>query len=143
MGKKLLTPSNLKSVRFELSGLDEYLKKVEAAGENVEEAVVKAIDKSTEPVYSDIRAWALNHLLSGITLEGVNETKVQRDGNFYYKEVGIDDEKSRGAWHAVFVEYGTPTQEADPGIRMAFESNKKKVRKIQKDVLTKEGIPTG
>ena len=76
-------------------------------------------------------------------MEGVAVSDVQHDGNYFFVEIGVDENTSKGSWHAVFVEYGTPTQEADPGIRMAFESNKGKVRKIEKDILQKEGIPTG
>jgi len=137
----LLTPSNLKSVRFDLKGLDEYLKKVEASGRNVEEAVKKAITESGKPIYEDIKAWAEKHKLTGATLEGVKMSPVKQDGNYIYIEIGIDTTESKNAWHAVFVEYGTPTQPADPGIRTAFSGNKNKVKKIQKEVLTKEGMP--
>lgn len=138
---KLLTPSNLKSVRFELKGLDEYLKKIQEVGGNAEEAVSKAIEESAKPIYDDIRAWAEKHKLTGATLKGVAMSEVQREGNKFYVDVGIDTSKSENAWHAVFVEYGTPHQAADPGIRTAFAGNKSKVKKIQKDVLTKAGMP--
>lgn len=141
MGKKLLTPSNLKSVRFELSGLDDYLKKVQAAGRNIEEAVAEAIAASPSPIRADIQAWAEKHKLTGTMLEGVDVSDVQQEGNFIFVEVGINDDKSKGAWHAVFTEYGTPTQPADPGIRQAFENNKGIVKKIQKSILAKAGVP--
>jgi HK97 gp10 family phage protein len=66
---------------------------------------------------------------------------VQRDGNKFYVEVGIDENKSKNSWHGVFVEYGTPTQPADPGIRTSFISNKNKVKNIQKKVLAQGGVP--
>lgn len=137
----LSTPSNLKSFKFTLSGLDEYLKKIEAAGNNVEEAVVEAIDQSSEPIFADMQLWAEEHAFTWATWKGIAETKVQREGNCYYKDLGIDNDQSPGAWHAVYVEYGTPTNAADPGIRRAFEDNKKKVKKIQREVLKKAGVP--
>lgn len=138
---KLLTPSNLKSVRFELKGLDEYLKKIQNSGSNIEEAVTKAIEESAKPIHEDIKAWAEKHELTGATLKGVTLSEVQQDGNKFFIDVGIDTNKSPQSYHAVFVEYGTPTQPADPGIRNAFSQNKNKVKNIQKDILTKEGIP--
>lgn len=143
MSRKLLTPSNLKAVSFELSGLDELLKRVQAAGNNVDDAVKEAVKHGGIPVYEDIKAWAEKHELTGTTLQGVALSEVQHNGNYFYVEIGIDDAQSEGAWHAVFVEYGTPHQAADPGIRNAFSQNKGKVKKIQKNILIKEGIPTG
>ena len=137
---KLLTSSNLKFGRFELKGLDEYLKRVEEVGGNIEKAVSLAVDESTKPIYEDIHKWAEKHKLTGATLKGVTKTDVQKDGNKIFVEVGIDTTYSKSAWHAVFVEYGTPKMAADPGIRPAF--NKSRIRRIQKQVLSKEGIPT-
>ena len=52
---KLLTPSNLKFVKFELKNLDEYLKKIQAAGKNVEDAVKEAVKHGGVPIYDDIK----------------------------------------------------------------------------------------
>ena len=139
MGSKLLTSSNLKTIKFELKGLDEYLKKIQEMGGNIDEAVEKAVDESTKPIYEDIQNWAKKHKLTGATLKGVAKTDVQKEGNSYFVEVGIDTTHSKTAWHAVFVEYGTPKMAADPGIRPAF--NKSRVKRIQKQVLSREGIP--
>lgn len=138
---KMLTPSNLKTVKFELKGLDEYLKKIQDAGGNIEEAVKKALPESAKPIYEDIKSWAEKHKLSGATFEGLNMTNVIQEGNKFYVEVGIDSNIRYEAWHAVFVEYGTPTQAADPGIRTAFSDNKSRVKKIQREVLKREGMP--
>ena len=139
MVSKLITSSNLKTIKFELKGLDEYLKKIQEAGENIDEAVSLAVEESTKPIYEDIQKWAKKHKLTGATLEGVAKTDVQKDGNKLFVEVGIDTTHSKTAWHAVFVEYGTPKMAADPGIRPAY--NKSRIKKIQKEVLSKEGIP--
>lgn len=135
------SPTNLKAVKFELKGLDEYLKKVEAAGKNVEEACKKAIGESGKPVFDDIKAWAEKHKESGDTLKGVSISPVKQDGNYIYTEIGIDTTDAKNAWHAVFVEYGSPHNAADPGIRRSYSDNKSKVKKIQKDILIQEGMP--
>jgi HK97 gp10 family phage protein len=137
----MLTPSNLKLAKLELSGLDEYLKKIQAAGNNVDEAVKKAVEASCYPVNSYIKDWAEEHKFTGETLKGVKTSEIKQDGNYIYAEVGIDTTDAPTAWHAVFVEYGTPTQSADPGIRNAFDKNKSLVKGIQKDVLAKAGVP--
>lgn len=138
----LLTPSNLRTVRFELKGIEEYLEQIKKAGGNIDETVSKAIEESAKPVYEDIRTWAERHKMTGETLEGIDISEVQQDGDKFFIEVGVNTEKSKNAWHAVFVEYGTPTQNADPGIRPAFDNNKSKVKKIQRQILKQGGVPT-
>jgi len=140
---KLLTPSNLKTFRFELSGLDEYLKKVQAAGRNVEEVAAQAVKASVQPIYEDLKDWIDEHRLTGATAKGLSVSELKREGGRIYVEIGIDTTDAPLAWHAVFVEYGTPKVPADPGIRMAFQGNRSRVRTIQKKILVKGGIPSG
>ena len=62
-------------------------------------------------------------------------------GITFFANAGISTETEENAWRAVFVEYGTPQAAADPGIRTAFERNTPQVKKIQKEVLQREGMP--
>lgn len=137
-------PSNLTKnsrISFQVTGLEEYLKQIQAAGENVDDAVKEAIYESAKPIYEDIKDWVEKHKRTGATLKGVDLSDVQSEGNKFYVDVGINTDESENAWHAVFVEYGTPKMAADPGIRTAFSSNKAKVKKIQREVLKKAGMP--
>lgn len=140
---RLLTPSNLRTVRFELSGLDEYLEKIRAAGRNVEEVAAEAVRASVQPIYQDLKDWVDDHKLTGATAKGLTVSDIKREGGRIYVELGIDTTDAPLAWHAVFVEYGTPKVPADPGIRLAFQDNKARVRTIQKKILVRGGIPTG
>lgn len=133
--------TNRRSVRLEVNGLEEQLKRIADAGGNVDKAVATAIRESAQPVYDDIEAWAERHRRTGVMLKGVDVSDPIISGNEISVTVGINDEKSPGAWHAVFTEYGTPTQPADPGVRNAFDNNKGKVKKIQREVLKREGMP--
>jgi len=133
--------TNGRSVRLELTGLEEYAKRITDAGRNVDEVVKMAVHESAKPIHDDIQAWAERHRMTGVMLEGVDLSEPLQSGNEISVTVGINDEKSPGAWHAVFVEYGTPTQPADPGIRNAFDRNRSMVKKIQRDVLKREGMP--
>jgi HK97 gp10 family phage protein len=140
---RIKSPSNLKTIRFDLKGVDELLKKIEQAGNNVERVVMHALEESAKPIYQDLDIWTAEHALTGATRKGMNLSDVVQEGNQFYVDVGIDTSKGPLAWHAVFVEYGSPTQKADPGIRRAFEDNKARVKKIQKKILEEGGIPTG
>lgn len=137
----LMTPSNLKTVKLKVDGIEEYLEKIKKAGGDIVETVKEAIGESAKPIHEDIRIWAEKHKMTGATLKGVSLDEVKVEGNDIYVDVGIDTTLSPLSWHAVFVEFGTPKQAADPGIRPAFDNNKSKVKKIQKTILAKGGVP--
>jgi len=143
MATKRYTPSNLKSVSFELTGLDDMVKRIQEAGNNIEKVVSEAVEAGAVPVYNDLKAWVEKHKLTGATAKGLTLSEVKKDGGRIWVEIGISTEDAPLAWHAVFVEYGTPKMKADPGIRPAFSGNRAKVRTIQKKILVKGGIPIG
>jgi HK97 gp10 family phage protein len=128
-----------KFASMELSGFEEYLARIRVAGENINDAVAKAVEASAEPIADDVEQWALEHKFSGDVLRGVINPAANIEGNDITCEVGVSGEGE--SWHAVFAEYGSPRNKADPGIRTAFENNKKKVRQIQRQVLKQEGAP--
>ncbi|MFK7692860.1 HK97-gp10 family putative phage morphogenesis protein [Paenibacillus sp. HJGM_3] len=130
-----------RSIRLDLTGLEEAAKRIANAGGSVDAAVKMAIHESAEPIRAEIEAWAEKHKLTGTMLKGVDLSEPVQSGNEISVTVGINDDKSPGAWHATFVEYGTPTQPADPGIRLAFDRNRSKVKSIQRKVLIREGLP--
>jgi HK97 gp10 family phage protein len=128
-------------VDFKLSGLDQYLENIQKSGANMEEAVAEALTESAKPIYEDIKKWAEKHKRTGIALKGVDQSEVQKDGYNMFVEVGVSSEKSKGAWHIAFVEYGTPRKDADPGIQKAFKKNRTKAKRIQEEILRKAGVP--
>lgn len=140
MSKGTISNLSSKHVQFEVKGIEEYLKRIEQAGKNIESAVAEAIAASVEPVQKDIDAWVNKHRQTGAVQSGVIPLEVEKDGNVISAEIGITG--SNESWHAVFVEYGSPkNRPADPGIRTAFEANLSKVKKIQRDTLKAMGVP--
>jgi HK97 gp10 family phage protein len=133
-------------VKFKATGLEEYLERLKTVGANIDEVVSQAIQESAKPIEADIKKWAEKHKRTGAVLAGVWTTPISKEGGLIYTEVGIsgssmDENGESEAWHAVFLEYGTPKMKADPGIGPAFRKNKAKVVKIQKEVLEKGGVP--
>lgn len=127
---------------FKLTGVEEYLKKVQSAGNNIENAVKEAIKESAKPVLDDMKNGAERHRRSGEVVEAIEQSEVKQEGNFIYTEIGVNEDKAKeGAWVAVFQEYGSPTFPKDPFIRPAFDNNKSKVKSIQRKVLKKWGVP--
>ena len=126
---------------FKITGVEEYLAQLKKVGANIDEAAAEAVHESAKPIEADIRVWAEKHKRTGAVLEGVDLSRSQADGDLIYVPVGIDGDKTPTSWHAAFVEYGTPRMAADPGIQTAFKVNKAKVKRIQREVLKKGGIP--
>jgi len=132
--------------KFQITGLEDYIAQLKKVGANIDEVVAEAIRESAKPIEDDIRKWAEEHKRTGAVLRGVWTTPIESDGRKFYVEVGIsgnemDDQLKSEAWHAVFLEYGTPRMKADPGIAPAFRKNKAKVKRIQKEILQKGGVP--
>ncbi len=130
-------------ISLNLSGLDEYLKRIEQAGKNAEDAVIMAIEESCEIVRADMVAGAERHKDKGEVVNAIKITPVKREGFMYYASVGIDLNEHPEAFHAVYQEYGDAHSPGfpDPFIRPAFDNNKSKVKKKQREVLIREGMP--
>ena len=131
------------SANLKISGLEEYLKKIAAAGKNVDAACRKAINESTSIIKNSMDEGAQRHRRTGETAEAIEKTKAKPTGNYNYATVGIDLQKHPNAAHAVFREYGDghSPEFPDPFIRPAVDNNRKQVAKIQRTVLKKEGVP--
>lgn len=128
-----------------VAGIEQYLKKVEALGKNIDEVVKEAINESVKPIVKDMIEGAERHRDSGEVVEAIEAKQATQEGGLIYSDVGIDLKKHPEAKHAVFQEYGDGHSPMfpDPFIRPAFDNNEKLVKKIQKDVLKKAGVPVG
>lgn len=131
------------STGVSLSGVNEYLAKIEAAGKNVDEACCKAIDAAMPIIEKPMKDGANKHYRTGEVTRAIETQKAQTQGNYNFGKVGIDFDKHPEAMHGVFQEYGDGHSPGfpDPFVRPAFDENKKEVRKIQRQVLKKEGVP--
>jgi len=130
---------------FKVGGIEEYLKKIEALGKNIDDVVMEAINESVKPIKSDMLAGAERHTDSGEVVEAIEAQPAKQVGGYISAKVGIDLVKYPKAIHAVFQEYGDSHSDKfpDPFIRPAFDNNVKLVKKIQRDILKKAGVPTG
>jgi hypothetical protein len=137
------------SVKITMPNFDGFLDKIQAAGNNVDEACKKAIDASTEFLADEMRAGAEPHkkgvgkYSEGHVYEAIEATPAVQEGNYIYGTVGINSkEYPEAVMPAIYEEYGDGHSKAfpDPFIRPAI-AKKAEVRKIQKDILKSEGIP--
>lgn len=128
---------------IKVTGIEEYLKKIQSLGNNIDNAVKEAIDESTKPIVKDMIDGANRHRDSGEVVEAIEAQPAQQQGGYIDSKVGIDLNKNPQAIHAVYQEYGDShsLQFPDPFIRPAFDNNIKLVKSIQRKVLKKWGVP--
>jgi len=121
------------SMKLDLKGFDNLLERIKKAGGDINAAAEQALIESAKPFNEDLKAGIEKHRLTGVTEKSMKPLEVKWEGNIATLNVGFDMKK--GGLPALFIEYGTPTQKADPFIRPAITKNTPKARKIQKKVL--------
>jgi HK97 gp10 family phage protein len=130
-------------VSIGINGLDEYLKKIEAAGNDIDETCKDAVNAALPIVEKPMIEGAKRHERSGDVVKAIETTPAKQEGNYIYGTVGIDIAKHPEAIHAVFQEYGDghSPEFPDPFIRPAFDEHKSEIKKAERDVLKKAGVP--
>jgi HK97 gp10 family phage protein len=143
MAKKRTYGKNALGHGIELTGIDEYLKKIQNIGGNIDNVVMEAINESVKPIEKSMIEGAMRHKDNGDVVNSIEAQAAVRDGNIISAKVGIDLQKHPDGFHAVYQEYGGHQDKSfpDPFIRPAFDLNKNKVKSIQRKILKKAGIP--
>ena len=136
-------------IDFKVDGLDELLAKIQAAGKNIDDAVVDAVQQAAPVLLEAQKEGAARHR-KGVGKYGTDAVynalesgHVVTQGNYTAIQVGIDLEKHPEAIHAVFQEYGDghSPEFPDPFIRPGIDMNKTKIKAIMRKVLKKWGVP--
>lgn len=91
--------------KIEFYGDSEILKKLEEAGQNVEEAITTAIRKSAEKPADEMLSYIRKHRRSGRTENSWTESIKSKDG-VITAEIGFSVRK--GGLASIFWNYGTP-----------------------------------
>lgn len=128
-------------VSLQAAGIEEYLQRIAQLGKDVDEAVKMAVNESAEIIYDAMRKGAEQHIRTAAVYDAIELIPATQSGNEISAAVGIDTVKHPQAIHGVFQEYGSPHFPADPFIRPAFDNNKSKAKKKQREVLIREGMP--
>lgn len=131
------------SATITMPNLDGLLEKVQAAGNNVDEACKEAVNAAAPIVYESMKAGAHRHRKTGAVEDAIEITPAKQDGNFIYATVGIDMEKHPEAKAGVYQEYGDghSPEFPDQFVRPAVDDNRKEIRAAERAVLKKKGIP--
>jgi len=140
-------------VDFSVSGLDELLAKISAAGKSVDDAVDEAIKEVAPKMVAEIKKGAARHR-KGAGKYGTDEVydavdagKISRQGNYTFVQIGIDLKNHQEAKHAVFQAYGDghSPEFPDPFIRPVCDQyrSSKYISQALRRALKKRGLPNG
>ena len=137
------------SASITLPNFDQYLAKIQAAGNDIDPLCESAVNAALPIVEKAMKAGAARHR-KGAGKYGTDEvydaieiTPAKVQGNYIYGTVGIDTHKHPEALHGVYQEYGDghSPEFPDPFVRPAVDEHKPEIRKAERDVLKKGGIP--
>ena len=120
--------------RIEFFGTSELLKKIEAAGGNVEQACMDALKASIQKPKEEMLQYIRQHHLSGQTEESFVEEINQENGKIYC-EVGFSIRE--GGLAALFLNLGTPRIKPSFFIDNAVDHNIDEIKKAQLEALNK------
>ena len=127
---------------FDVKGFEDYLERVELAGQDIDDSVDKALLAGGEVIQDEMLVnvpFFTGNLAKHIQIKGP-----LRDGNYHSVEVGVihdaaftDDETAR---YGNAQEYGSVKNSAHPYIRPGIDHSKSKVRKTMKESITRDGL---
>jgi HK97 gp10 family phage protein len=124
---------------FTLSNLDEYLEKIVAAGQDVDQACAEALEAAapivTEKMHQDLRA--SSEEWTGATDATIEQTTVKREGNYTFVEITAG---GTPAEQAFYKEFGTARQAAEPFFRPSFTNRRHLWRNALKAQLKAKGF---
>lgn len=140
MAKKYRGNSLKRGNIVEMYGVSDLLKKIEAAGGKVDEAVKKAVDASLEQVGMKMQLFMLGHKESGDTYQSYEQIMASIKGNKVEAIVGYNA-KNVGL-PAIFLDVGTPKQKPYFYRYYAVENSRKQIEEIQRATLNEilEGL---
>lgn len=125
---------------FELYGASELLKKIEAAGGNVDEACKRAVDASLKIVGDDMQNFMSGHRLTGDTMASFEQVPATVNGGKVEAVVGYD--AKNGGLPAIFLDVGTPKQKPYFFRYYAVNNNTARLKEVQHAALNEilEGL---
>jgi HK97 gp10 family phage protein len=124
---------------FTLSNLEEYLEKIAAAGQDVDQACAEALEEAapivTKKMHEDLRA--SSETWTGATDATIEQAQAQREGNYTFVEITAG---GAPAEQAFYKEFGTARQAAEPFFRPSFTNRRHLWRNALKAALKARGM---
>lgn len=117
----------------EMYGVSDLLKKIEAAGGKVDEAVKKATDNSLEQVGMKMQLFMMEHRQTGETIASYEQIKAELNGESVQAMVGYN--VKNGGLPAIFLDVGTPKRKPYFFRYYAIENSRQQIEEIQRATL--------
>lgn len=127
-----------KKAHLDVSGLEEYIKKIESLNKDLKKTFESALHATNSHVTKKIKPIIAKHKQTGATEASINkENKVVWEGTTAVTKVGFDIKN--GGMASIFLIYGTPKMTPNKQLYNAFYSNKtkKEISEIQQEVFRK------
>lgn len=118
---------------FELYGVSDLLKQIEAAGGRVDKACKQAVDKSLKVVGDDMQSFMENHKQTGDTYRSFEQKPAVVENGKISAIVGYNIKE--GGLPAIFLDVGTPKRKGYFYRYYAVNNNTKKLKEIQHETL--------
>ena len=131
------------SATITMPNLDKYLEKIQATGNNIDDACKEAVNAALPIIEKSMEAGAERHRKTGDVVNAIEAEPAKQEGNYIYGTVGIDMKKHPEAFEGVFQEYGDGHSPGfpDPFVRPAIDDNRKEILATERAVLKKRGVP--
>lgn len=118
---------------FELYGVSDLLKQIEAAGGKVDEACKQAVDKSLKIVGDDMQEFMSKHKQTGDTYRSYEQKPAEVVNGKITALVGYNAKE--GGLPAIFLDVGTPKRKGYFYRYYAVNNNTKQLKEIQHETL--------
>lgn len=128
--------------KFDVKGLDAWLEDLARAGQDVDQVVVDILTDAAPIAMSELETnlRKTSETWTGETASSIASSNVQRDGNYHFIELTAGGKDAPGA---IYKEYGSTRQAAEPFFRPAFRTLRQyKLKQMLKDVVLRFGMET-
>lgn len=123
---------------FQLTGLDEYLARIQQSGHDVDVVAAEAVDAGGDILLRAVEDSARPYRASGDMQNTIARTPTQRDGNYTFVEVAVDPHGDIP--YEQYVEFGTSDTPARGFFRSAVDHNRAKVRAVWRNIFKARGL---
>lgn len=121
-------------VSLDFYGFEELLQKIIDAGGNLEDSLAKSLEASAKPISNDLTSFMRMHKRTGKTLKSFEDVhSIDRTRGFIFYKLGFN--KDNDGLPALFLDIGTPTQDATFFVYYAFKNNADRVKREQENAL--------
>lgn len=130
--------NNRGNARIDYYGTDEVIQKLDRAGIDVVKVLADVLKQSAEKPKKEMLNFIRQHRQTGETEDSfIEQIKTDEDTGKIYYSIGFNLDGKKPGLPALFLNYGTPTQEPYYFIDNAIDENIDGIKKTQEEALEK------